>query len=267
MTIAILSLLIVVAITMLITRLASMALVLTGMSAEAARFQARSALAGVGFTTREAEQVVNHPVRRRIIMLLMMTGSISVPTVIAALGVSLFTTLQREQWWWPALALAVGLLVLFAFARSRWIETHLNRLMGWALVRWTNLDVRDYVSLLQLQNGFAVTEMIVDPGDWLDGRTLQNANLSHEGILVLGIQREGGEYIGTPGAMDVIQAGDTLVLYGQIDRLKELDQRDLAMGDTAHRKAEADHAAQIMGQTPDLIEAPDRPAGDRNESP
>ena len=236
---AIASLLIVVAISMLITRLAALALSLTGMSKEAAMFQARSALSGVGFTTREAETVVNHPVRRRIIMMLMLTGSISLPAVVAALGLSLFTTLQAERWWWPLLLLIFGLLALVAFGNNRRVERHLNRWLAKFLRKWTNLDVRDYVSLLQLQNGFAVTEMLVEPGDWLDRKTLQGAALSREGILVLGIQKTTGTYIGAPRAADEILAGDTLVLYGQIDRLKELDQRGALHGDAAHREASA----------------------------
>ncbi len=236
---AIVSLLIVVAIQMLITRLAALALSLTGMARESAMFQARSALSGVGFTTHEAETVVNHPVRRRIIMMLMLTGSISLPAVIAALGLSLFTTLQAERWWWPLLLLIFGLLALVTFGNNRRVERHLNRWLSKALAKWTNLDVRDYVSLLQLQNGFAVTEMLVDPGDWLDGKSLQDAALSHEGILVLGIQKTNGAFIGAPRAADEIHVGDTLVLYGQIDRLKELDQRGALHGDAAHREASA----------------------------
>lgn len=236
---AIASLLIVVAISMLITRLAALALSLTGMSKEAAMFQARSALSGVGFTTREAETVVNHPVRRRIIMMLMLTGSISLPAVVAALGLSLFTTLQAERWWWPLLLLIFGLLALVAFGNNRRVERHLNRWLAKFLRKWTNLDVRDYVSLLQLQNGFAVTEMLVEPGDWLDRKSLQDAALSREGILVLGIQKTTGAFIGAPRAADEILAGDTLVLYGQIDRLKELDQRGALHGDAAHREASA----------------------------
>ncbi|MBN1892897.1 TrkA C-terminal domain-containing protein [bacterium] len=223
--IAILSLLIVVAISMLMTRLAAMALILTGLSEESAKFQARSALAGVGFTTREAENVVNHPVRRRIIMLLMLGGSISVPTVVAALAVSLFTTIETEHWWWPALMLVVGLLVLAISGRNRWLNRRVNSLLSRGLKRWTDLEVRDYVSLLQLQNGYAVTEMVVEQGDWLSGKTLQEAALSREGILVLGIQRTDGNYDGTPRGDDRILAGDTLVLYARTDLVKELDQR------------------------------------------
>lgn len=53
---AIMSLLIALTLSLLVTRIAAMALMLTGMSREAARFQARSAFTGVGFTTQEAEE-------------------------------------------------------------------------------------------------------------------------------------------------------------------------------------------------------------------
>lgn len=245
---AIVSLLLVVAVSMLITRIAAMALVLTGLSQESARFQARSALSGVGFTTREAESVVNHPVRRRIIMSLMLIGSISFPTVIAALGVSLFVTFQAEEWWWPLLMLGAGLLILHALGRSRWAQKRLNVLLARALRNWTDLDLRDYVALLQLQHGFAVGEMLVEPGDWLCSRSLRDAALSREGVLVLGIQRADGTFSGAPGGGHVIQAGDTLLLYGRIPRLQELDQRSQMRGDSAHREAEAEYTARTGEQ-------------------
>lgn len=248
MIIAIASLLIVVAISLMITRLAAMALIFTGMSRESARFQARSALAGVGFTTHESETVVNHPVRRRIIMLLMLTGSIGVPTVVATLVLSFVTSTQAEHWWQPIGLLVAGLTAIALFARSRWVEQRMNKLLALALKRWTNLDVRDYVSLLQLQKGYAVTEMLVEPGDWLDGKHLHEAALSREGVLVLAIQRHAGAYIGAPRATDTIQAGDILILYGLIERLRELDQRTAASGETAHQEAISEHATQALEQ-------------------
>ena len=52
---AIASLLIVLTMSLLVTRIAAMALMLTGMSQEAARFQARSAFTGVGFRQKQVE--------------------------------------------------------------------------------------------------------------------------------------------------------------------------------------------------------------------
>jgi len=64
--VAIATVLVVVLVSLLITRVATVAFTLTGLSRDVARFQARSALSGTGFTTSEAEAVVGHPVRRRI---------------------------------------------------------------------------------------------------------------------------------------------------------------------------------------------------------
>lgn len=75
----------VVVLSILVSRIATVALTVTGLPPESARFQARSALSGTGFTTDEAEQVVNHPLRRRIVMVLMLLGTAGLVTVIASL--------------------------------------------------------------------------------------------------------------------------------------------------------------------------------------
>ena len=49
-------------------------MMMTGMDRKRAVFQALSAFSGTGFTTKEAEFVVNHPVRRRVIIWLMILG-------------------------------------------------------------------------------------------------------------------------------------------------------------------------------------------------
>ena len=82
---AILSLLVVILISIMITRVATVALTATGLSRETAKFQARSALTGAGFTTTESESVVRHPVRRRIVMWLMLAGSAGIAAVIGSL--------------------------------------------------------------------------------------------------------------------------------------------------------------------------------------
>jgi Trk-type K+ transport system membrane component len=73
---AIASLLAVLAVSLLVTRVATVVLAASGMSGESARFQARSAFTGAGFTTTESEAVVAHPLRRRVVMLLMLVGNV-----------------------------------------------------------------------------------------------------------------------------------------------------------------------------------------------
>lgn len=86
--VGILAFLFVLGLSLVVTRIAAIALAHTGLSEETARFQARSAFTGTGFTTGEAENVVSHPVRRRIIMLLMVARSAGFVTIVISLILS-----------------------------------------------------------------------------------------------------------------------------------------------------------------------------------
>jgi hypothetical protein len=248
--IAITSLLITLTLSLLVTRIAAMALMLTGLSREAAKFQARSAFSGVGFTTSEAESIVNHPVRRQIVMMLMLLGNIGVATVVATIMISFIDLRQGEDSWLSLGFLAAGLSGLWAASRSRWLERRLNKWIAWSLRRFARLDVRDYVALLNLRKGYAVSEMKIERSDWLANKTLLELNLPKEGILVLGIQRpEGNRYIGTPRAQTKVLADDNLVLYGRIERLEELTRRRAGrQGDAAHREAVSEHSEELIEQ-------------------
>jgi uncharacterized protein with PhoU and TrkA domain len=119
----------------------------------------------------------------------------------------------------------VGGMALIMLVKSRHVERVLNRGLTKWLKRWTSLDVRDYVAALHLDQGYAVTELKVEPGDWLAGKTVSQTKLAQEGVLILGIRRVSGEYIGIASGSETIHAGDVLVLYGQLARLSDLDQR------------------------------------------
>ncbi|MGI9429648.1 MAG: TrkA C-terminal domain-containing protein [Bythopirellula sp.] len=228
-------------ISLIVIRVGTMALMLTGLSRESARFQAHSAFTGVGFTTKESETIVGHPVRRHLTMGLMMLGNIGMATVIATLTAALLSKSTSEHWDESLMLLAFGVLILYALFKSRWVERQLNRPIARALRQFTHLDVRDYVSLLELSSSFAVTELIVEADDWIAGRTLVDLALAREGVLVLGIRRNGA-YKGAPSSGDRIESGDTLVIYGPHERLEELDSRCHGpAGDQAHQAAQREY--------------------------
>jgi hypothetical protein len=226
-----------VVLSLLVIRVATVMLTLTGMPHESARFQARSAFTGVGFTTSEAESVVDHPVRRRVVMSLMLLGSAGIIGTLASLVLS-FGGASRDQGISRALVLLGGLLVLLLLARSRWFDRRLARLV-FRVLRVRGHDVRDYAGLLQLSGGYTVAELEVEPQDWLAGRTLGELRLRDEGVMVLGIHRHHG-YQGVPDKATRVEPGDVLVLYGHEDRLEELDTRARdARGDEEHVRASA----------------------------
>ena len=230
---AFIAILLTIAVSLLITRVGTSALVHTGLSRPVARFQARSAFFGVGFTTSESEAVVNHPVRRRIILWLVLFGNAGIVTVLASVVLSArggFTPVRVAT-------LAAGLVALALLARSRMLE----RAIDAALRRWSDLPVRDYADLLHLSGDFAVAELEVETSDWLAEKSLGELHLRDEGVVVLGITRLGGDWIGAPDGDTVLHAGDVLVVYGREDRVCELDnRRGGAAGDTAHAAAVAE---------------------------
>ena len=134
--------------------------------------------------------------------------------------------------------------MLLLVARSEWVDRRLSGVIEWALRRWTDLDVSDYASLLHLASGYTVSELEVREGDWIAGRSLGELHLREEGVVVLGVHRCDGPYVGTPRGRTPIHLEDRLVLYGRSERLQELDTRQAGPeGDAAHERAMAEHAA------------------------
>jgi NhaP-type Na+/H+ and K+/H+ antiporter len=236
--IGIIALLTVLGLSLVITRVATVALTMTGLSEEAARFQARSAFTGTGFTTKEAETVMNHPVRRQIIMFLMIIRSAGLVSIIMSLILSFLGSASETTKLYRLAFIVGGVLLLWLFAASKKIERFMGRAIEWALLRWTNLDVRDYASLLRLSDGYNVMEVHVQEGDWVCGKNLRACYLPEEGITVLGIIRDDGTYIGGPKGDTEIFAGDILILYGRMEKLRELDKRRAdPAGDVAHARS------------------------------
>jgi len=227
----------VLSLSLVITRIATIALMHTGLSQQAARFQARSAYTGTGFTTGEAENVVNHPVRRRIVMLLMVARSAGMVTIIISLILSLGSEnqsgiLARLTW------LVGGSILLLVLSHIRQVDRAMRVLIEKGLQRWTDLDVQDYASILDISGEYRITEMRVKEGEWLSGRQLKECELPAEGVLVIGIHRSNGDYVGVPQKDTTIDAGDRLVLYGRAATLKGLHgRRKDSEGEQAHARA------------------------------
>ena len=257
--VAILSLLLVITLSILVTRVATVALTHTGLSREAARFQARSAFTGAGFTTSESEKVVNHPVRRRIVLVLMLLGNAGIVTAVSSLiltfvnqgatGGSLVT---------KVVLLVAGVIFLWIVATSAWVDRRLSRFIDRLLRRYSSLDVRDYASLMRLGGDYRLAELAVDDDGWLAGRKLSDTALREEGVVVLGVGRPNGVYLGAPDGDTEVEPGDTLLVYGREAALADLEARQPgASGDRAHDRAVAEQRRVERRE-----KAEDREAGD-----
>ncbi|MFO7803799.1 MAG: TrkA C-terminal domain-containing protein [Desulfovermiculus sp.] len=240
--ISIVSLLVVIFLSILITRIATIALTHTGLTRESAKFQARSAFSGAGFTTSESELVVNHPVRRKIVMFLILIGNAGIVAAVSTLMLGFVHQGDEANMILRVVLLIGGIALLWGFASSHFVDRWLFRIIDSMLKRFTKLNITDYASLLHLTGEYRLAEMKIRQDDWLNERRLRDSRLRNEGINVLGIRRPDGTYIGNPVGDTMLQRGDALVLYGRIEAIEELDQRKAGFaGDQEHKEAVQEH--------------------------
>lgn len=247
---AAISLLIILSLSFLITRMATAALTLTGVSHDLARMQAVSAFTGVGFTTSESEWIVQHPVRRRVLIFLMILGNAGIITAVSSLILSFAGVQEEKDVIWRILALVLGIMILWLVALSPWVDRHLHRLMLWALSHWTQINVKDYAGLLQLSGDYSIRELPIPEGHWMADTPLESLELPREGLTVLGIHRADGDYVGVPRGDTVIQGGDRVVIYGPDERMSEIDERKRnTAGQKAHDDAVVDQQRRLEAQS------------------
>ena len=238
--IALITFLLVVLFSIIVVRIGTIALKMTGLSRDVAAFQAQSAFSGVGFTTSESEYVVSHPVRRRIIRILMLLGSAGLTSAMATLVLT-FVGNTPEQMITNGIWLAVGLAALAVFGKSKLVDRGLSWLIERALQRVPGLRIYDYEQLLGLGKGYSIAKLVVKAGSWLEGKKLRELRLNEEGVLVLAIYRKVRDreiFIGAPRGDTELRAGDTLICYGPEEVLQDLRTRLKGpIGDLKHEQA------------------------------
>jgi hypothetical protein len=200
-------------------RAASIALMMTGLEKHKARFQALSAFSGTGFTTKEAELIVNHPVRRKIARWLMIMGNAGIVTVIVT-ATSSFSTSAGYQLPLNIVLLILGIFFIYKLASNRGFGRKWENYIEKRLIKSPEFEESTTEDLLRFLEGYGLVKKIVSVDSSLLGKSLVQLKLSEKGILVLGIER-GKNWIPTPKAGEVIQSMDKLIVYGPLSQLKK----------------------------------------------
>jgi len=206
-----------------IVRTGATALRLTGVSADAAGFQAVSGFFGVGFTTSEAEIIVNHPIRRRIMTHLIIAGNLGITSGLATVVVAFVEAGQNED---QHRTLTLGVLAaiiatIVLAARANLLNRVIDAVCRFTLQRAGMVAVVDYASVLGADHGFVVHEFKITETHPLANQTLRQAGLRERGVLVLGIFRPREGYHGTPTPETEIGPGDVLTVYGRHETLAD----------------------------------------------
>ena len=209
--VAALSLLIIFAVSFFVVRLAAVALRLTGLPEQNAKFQAMSALTGTGYTTTEAEMVVNYPIRRKIITWLMIFGNLGIVSVLSTLMISFVRTDADMSAILIQLGWMVGMTFVFFFIMlNPFVDRVICGFIGFMLEKFTFLGGRHYKRLLQLGNQLSIGEHQFFAQESLSPDDIQ----FEEGVSILAIRRRAGHTELFSSNVGLIEPGDSLILLG-----------------------------------------------------
>jgi hypothetical protein len=226
--------LIVIFVSFLVVRAAAIALMMTGMEENRARFQALSAFTGTGFTTRDAEIVVNNPRRRRIITWLMILGNAGIVTVI----VSATSTIVSSEGFWLPIAIAIIILWIFIVYRivsrrgltKRWEEFVQNRLYRRHIFQETNVE-----DLFLIENDYGLVRIIATSDSLLLNSSAIEEKVNNRHFMIMGINR-GKRWISLPEDYKGIREGDRVILYGRLNAIHRIFKEELIADTVAQNR-------------------------------
>ncbi len=212
--------LIAIVISMMIVRAGAIALMMTGMDFEKAKFQALSAFSGTGFTTHEAERVVNNLRRRKIVSWLMIMGNAGIVTVIVT-ATSSFNMVKGLGVGLNGLVLLFGIWLIYIIAKHSPLARYWEEFAQSRLERMKIFDDDSTVDeLLHITEGYGVVRIQLFEGSHFIGQTLSEINNNLEESYILGVEQN-KEWLPTPRLNRKIKEGDYLVIYGKVENLYE----------------------------------------------
>lgn len=210
----------VIAISVFVVRIATVALKMTGLDEKRAYFQAMSAFTGTGFTTSDSELVLQDDTRRKIVIFLMILGNAGLITVITTLVISFGRTNVVP------LLINVGIVLLLIFILFK-ILTHkgvtkfLNDKIESRLEKRSPFRKKPVEEVLRIAKNYGIAEANIKPGCQDLGKTLSESHLRENDILVLAIERK-DTVIPAPKATDRILLDDTLICYGKLSNIEKI---------------------------------------------
>ncbi len=199
----------------------SVTLEATGLERHKARFQALSALTGTGFTTREAESVVNHHTRRSIVSWLMFIGNAGLILFIIALMLYLRATLTTTSLIQIGIILGVTIFALLFI----WLGA-MDRLST-RMVRWFNrkgyLTSDISTEILHQAGDYAIARIMAGDKAKLPHSTLKSSGFWGRGFTILAIE-QGNTVMQLPDADVPVQPEDHLLCYGTLSAMNNLQK-------------------------------------------
>lgn len=187
---------------------------LTGLPTDKARFQVISLLTGSGFTTKESELIMQHSSTRKLAQVIMIIGYVGFVT-----GISFLINIMRTSLSVPGI---IGIIIFFVCAvfilKNRYVVENFDSLIKRIILGGTKKVPKSDIYELINNKGYGLYKIFVNKDSAIVGKPLKENNLKENGIQVLNIDR-GSELINSPDGNEIIQNGDTLLVYGKTESI------------------------------------------------
>ncbi len=210
----------IIAISIFVVKIAAVALKMTGLDEKRAYFQALSAFTGTGFTTSDSELVLQNDIRRKIIMILMILGNAGFITVITTVVISFEKTNPLPLFTNVGILLIV-IFLLVKFLANKNVAKFLNKKIESRLAKRSPFHKRPVEEVLRIAKDYGIAEVIIKESCRDLDKTLSESDFRKNDILVLAIERKGA-VIPAPKATDRILLDDTLICYGRLSNIGKI---------------------------------------------
>lgn len=195
---------------------------LTGLKGTVARFQVISMLTGTGFTTDESKSIIDHPIRRKISMFLILFGAFSLAVIISSISTLLTDDLRLME-----LSIIIGiLLVLTILVKVPFLNNRLSNKMKSEMYNHYELWEHPIEEVLFLEDEDVVMEIdIYEDSELIDVKAF-DAISDGADINILFI--ESGEVKIRKELYEYkIKLGDNLFLYGNKKEIEETFSKEI----------------------------------------
>ncbi|AZV64071.1 hypothetical protein [Peribacillus frigoritolerans] len=195
---------------------------LTGLKGTVARFQVISMLTGTGFTTDESKSIIDHPVRRKISMFLILFGAFSLAVIISSISTLLTDDLRLME-----LSIIIGiLLVLTILVKVPFLNNRLSNKMKSEMYNHYELWEHPIEEVLFLEDEDVVMEIdIYEDSEFIDVKAFDV--ISHGADINILFIESGEVKIRKELYEYKIKLGDNLFLYGNKKEIEETFSKEI----------------------------------------
>lgn len=202
---------------LVVVNICSILLRLTGMPIKKARFQVVSLLTSTGFTTRESEMIVQHPVRRKIASWLMVVSYVSTATFISFFVTMISDTVTGIGFFVVIAALIATNLILRRTKTIENLELKLENVVLKSKI-WEKLNSEN-LTLITNTRGYGIYQIYLPKDSKIIGKSILESGLKDLEIEVLNIDK-GDKFIKFASPDYVFEVFDRVTVYGNLKNIR-----------------------------------------------